>query len=499
MSTAGNAPMKTPNLTSRRAVAGMATAAVLVLAAGLWWQHSAWLPPARAWLAAQLNAPAASTAEDEAGHAAHDEPESAADETMLVLSEQGRLNIGLTDDQLQPVRLQDFTRMLEVPAIVVERPGQTHFQVIAPMTGVVTVVNAVRGESIEPERLMFRIRLTHEDLVQSQTSFLKTLGALDVEQREIKRLKELIDQGIIPGKQLLERQYQQQRLEADLKANHEALLLHGLSTEQVAYIRSDRRLISSLDVTAPAPKELIHPDEEKSADQSEATDSLADQSPGYGAKPAPLLVQSVNVSPGEFVQAGQALAVLADYSELYIEGRAFERDAGLLAEAARKKLEVQAVPESGAGNVIIRDLAISWLGNSVDTESRAFPFYVLLPNTIAFDPETDGGPRFLSWRFKPGQRMQLRVPAERWEDRIVLPVGAVVEDGADFFVFQQNGKRFERRPVHVIYRDQHNVVIANDGSLYPGDVVATTGAHQMQMALKNKSGGGVDPHAGHTH
>jgi len=29
--------------------------------------------------------------------------------------------------------------------------------------------------------------------------------------------------------------------------------------------------------------------------------------------------------------------------------------------------------------------------------------------------------------------------------------------------------------------------------------VARTGAHQMLMALKNKSGGGVDPHAGHNH
>jgi hypothetical protein len=35
--------------------------------------------------------------------------------------------------------------------------------------------------------------------------------------------------------------------------------------------------------------------------------------------------------------------------------------------------------------------------------------------------------------------------------------------------------------------------------LFPGDVVAQRGAHQMQMALKNKSGGGVDPHAGHNH
>jgi cobalt-zinc-cadmium efflux system membrane fusion protein len=43
------------------------------------------------------------------------------------------------------------------------------------------------------------------------------------------------------------------------------------------------------------------------------------------------------------------------------------------------------------------------------------------------------------------------------------------------------------------------VVIASDGPLKPGDVVAAGGAYQLHLAIKNKSGGGVDPHAGHNH
>jgi hypothetical protein len=81
----------------------------------------------------------------------------------------------------------------------------------------------------------------------------------------------------------------------------------------------------------------------------------------------------------------------------------------------------------------------------------------------------------------------------------VLPIEAVVKEGIDSFIFQQNGEHFDRIPVHEKYRDQTSVVIENDGSIYPGDVVALRGAHQMQMALKNKSGGGIDPHAGHSH
>ena len=80
-----------------------------------------------------------------------------------------------------------------------------------------------------------------------------------------------------------------------------------------------------------------------------------------------------------------------------------------------------------------------------------------------------------------------------------MPVNAVAREGAEYFIFQQNGDHFDRISVHVKYKDQYSAVIENDGSLFPGDVVAMRGAHQMQMALKNKSGGGVDPHAGHNH
>jgi hypothetical protein len=95
--------------------------------------------------------------------------------------------------------------------------------------------------------------------------------------------------------------------------------------------------------------------------------------------------------------------------------------------------------------------------------------------------------------------MELRVPVEHWEDRIVLPVGAIVQEGAEAYVYRQDGDHFDRVPVHVEYRDQASVVIGRDGSLFPGDVVAARGAYQMHLALKNKTGGGIDPHAGHSH
>ena len=62
---------------------------------------------------------------------------------------------------------------------------------------------------------------------------------------------------------------------------------------------------------------------------------------------------------------------------------------------------------------------------------------------------------------------QIKVPVEQWTERIVLPVEAIAQDGAEFFVFEANGDHFDRRAVHVEYRDQDWVVIANDGALQP--------------------------------
>ncbi len=106
---------------------------------------------------------------------------------------------------------------------------------------------------------------------------------------------------------------------------------------------------------------------------------------------------------------------------------------------------------------------------------------------------------FVLWKYRVGQRLQLHVPVETFQQQIVLPVGAVTQEGAEWFAFQQNGSSFIRVPVHVVYRDARSVVIANDGSLFPGDVVALKSAHQLHLAIKSESAPAVDPHAGHNH
>lgn len=324
---------------------------------------------------------------------------------------------------------------------------------------------------------MFEIRLTFEELVTAQSDLIRTAENLEVVNSEIKRLKSLTE-GIVPGKRILEQEYEKQKLEASLKADRQALLLHGLSQKQVDAITQERRLFQTLTVSAP---EHSHEGESCSMDHY-------------------FHVQNISVNIGEQVSAGQQLGVLADHCELYIEGKAFEDDVARLREAAVNGWPVTAELLSGKGErENIKGLQLLYLSDVVDPQSRAFNFYLSLPNDVVTDRAGPSGQRYIEWRFKPGQRMEVHIPIQQWEGRLVLPVSAVVEEGAESYVYRQNSSKFEQVPVHVEFRDQESVVVANNGSISPGDIIAARGAYQIHLAIKNKSGGAVDPHAGHNH
>ena len=221
-------------------------AAFLLVAAGLVTACFRW-PELRQWAASTVKhvkpAHAESDGHDHADHehgdADHDEDEHEHahggkghydhkhdEATAIKLSKQAQGNIGL---HLARIELRPFERTITVPGMVVERPGWSVMEVTAPMTGVVTRIYPIQGEAVQPGQPLFEVRLTHEDLLQVQTEFLRTIEELDVIGREVARLEKVSADGVIAGKTLLERKYEQQKQEAALRAQRQALLLHGLS------------------------------------------------------------------------------------------------------------------------------------------------------------------------------------------------------------------------------------------------------------------------------
>lgn len=458
-----------------------------------------------------VDPPAAEAEDDHEGHdhGAHSGHNHAghSDAESVELSMPARSNMRL---RTATAMVGVYTEYIEIPGVITAWPGRTHIVITSPLTGVLNSILISRGELVTSGTPLFSLRLTHQDLVNTQESFLAKLGELDVEQREIDRLSSVASSGAIAGKTLIARQYERDKLMAGIRAARQALLLHGLTEQQISQIENSRKLIREVTVYAPA----IH------EDQSLHHDSLGDanarllesSSDGYASTVQPptpaehprhveaeLLVTELHARRGQSVNTGDELAQLSDYSQILIEGFAFQRDARALRLAAETGADVQAVTEPyDEGANVIDGLKVVYIGTEVGRTSRALPFYVAIDNKIERQEQRDGK-RYVSWQYKPGQRLTVRLPISHIENAIVVPKDAVAEEGFKRYVFVENGDHFDRIPVTVVARDSITVAIANDGQIWPGQTIAASGAHQLQMELKNKSGGSIDPHAGHNH
>ena len=458
-------------------VAAVSTLGLLGLCAALA-LHPHWPAPVREWAVRTLGAVPAGVSQPTDGAAAdHDDEHGHAHDTAgaahsLTLSAQARRSIGLAEGD---VALSTFRRTITVPGMVVERRGRSQFAIVTPMTGILLRILVTEGEAIAAGQPLYEIRMTHEELVQAQTDLLRSVAEVDVVRREIARLEGIGPEGLIPTKTILERKYERQKLEAILLAQRQALLLHGLSEQQVETIIDTRTLLATLTVWAPAAAALEG---------------------GSGT----LVVQELAVERGQHVTAGDPLATLVDHGTLLIEGQAFEQDLGHVTEAAASGAPITALvdAQSGSGRQL-EGLRIAYVADRIAADARTVRFYVALPNEAVGTPRIEDGRRFVTWRHKPGQRMQLEVPVEEWAERIVLPSEAVAQDGIEHYVFRVNGDHLDRETVRVEHRDPRHVVIANDGTLFPGDRIAMSAAQQLQLAIKNQTGPAIDPHAGHNH
>ena len=108
---------------------------------------------------------------------------------------------------------------------------------------------------------------------------------------------------------------------------------------------------------------------------------------------------------------------------------------------AESQAPIAAVLETdGDKGEIIENLHLLYLSTKIDPAKRTLDFYVTLPNQPQRDSKYDDGRRFIAWKYRPGQRVQLEIPLEVLPNRIVLPIDALAQDGTETYVFTPNGK-----------------------------------------------------------
>lgn len=456
--------------TSYRPVWLMLPLIVLIAGAAAWWYRGeSQTPPKNG----------RSQADPHAGHDHENDAES------LSLSDQARQNLGLN---LEKVQTTDYWRSLLVPAEVVEEPGHCEQRITTSVDGFVRKIHILKGQTVYPGDPLFDLQLAGGPLADVQAALLKTVQNLELVEAELDRIKPLADQGTIPIRTLLEKQYELKRLQVQQHTESEELLIRGLSEAQVAEIMESKTLLRNFTVRVQQPPHQEHDNDAKPhADSSEVKPAgLVDYS--AHAHGDVFTVEKIDVVQGELVRAGDRLGDLALHTMLLIEGRAFEREANFVEQAMENEWPVEAQFETGDVQPLVRTgLHILSIENSLDAAGRTLKFYLPFANEVLLDRKVSAQVSYRNWRFRPGQKVRLRLPVEHLAQKLVVPVDAIVSDGADAYVFRVNGKRLDRVPVVIEHQDTTHAVLGKGSKIDAGDMLAMNQAYQLNLILKQNA------------
>ncbi len=397
------------------------------------------------------------------------------------LSPQARKNLQLVSQPLKPTT---YWRVVEFPGVIVDRPGITDRGVVAPIAGVVTRIHAYPGDVVEPGAALFTLRLNSESLYNSQLELYKATQDIEIEKRELERLAEAARSGAVAQTRIIDIQNDIQRLAATVRAYQQDLKARGLPSDRID-AASSGEFVTEIVVRAPDASEQRVAALALNAAPGETP---APDGAASSAIPFSFELHSLAVELGQQVDAGQVLCHLGDHRSLLIEGRGFKDDMPLVQQAVKKGWEVEAEFSTRAGEdwpPLPDRFPIDRVANTIDPESRTFGFHVALENQ--WQSYTRDGKARLLWRFRPGSQLRLRVPVEKFEKIFVVPQAALVWEGPESFVFQQDGEFFHRRPVQVLYEDRLNAVLAPDAGLRSGFYIAQSSASSLNRIMKSQA------------
>lgn len=188
-------------------------------------------------------------------------------------------------------------------------------------------------------------------------------------------------------------------------------------------------------------------------------------------------VKQITVRSGEYVEAGQALAIITTDLSLQLQAEVPLRYADQLpfiSEANFRTLHDNTLYSSRELNGKL----LSY-GKALGENASLLPVYFSLTN--------DGS-------LIPGQAVEVYLKSRPIENALVLPISALIEEQGNFFVYVQvAGESFDKREVKIGGEDGKSVQIVS--GLNPGERVVTKGAYLVKLATQS----GTVPAHGHEH
>ncbi|NQT16101.1 MAG: efflux RND transporter periplasmic adaptor subunit, partial [Planctomycetes bacterium] len=317
---------------------------------------------------------------------------------------------------------------------------------IAGADAVQLVVNQAQLQSLDADLAIKQLDLE----AQIRNAELAVARTQDVHDRK----NSLVEQGVIPGKDLL-------------LAQHELALaegrLGGLVELRSPYASARQRLSSVLGQM------------QSSGDvgQEPGDMRVTLRSPIAGT------VVEVATTSGELTPAGQKLFRILNLDTLWIEANISEYDLANVQQAPGASYRLAAYPDEIV-SIADRGGHLIDVGAEVDPDTRTLP--------IRYEVLNHDG------LLRVGMFADLLVETRRREKALAVPKEAIMDEAGQAVVYVQlGGESFQRRPVRLGIRDADLVEIRE--GLTAGERVATKGAYSVRLATLSKQTIGH----GHTH
>lgn len=177
-------------------------------------------------------------------------------------------------------------------------------------------------------------------------------------------------------------------------------------------------------------------------------------------------VQQSGIAVGQVIEPVEHLFEVLDFTGLWCRVDLLETELARVVPSQAVAVKLTALPDE------------KLYGTVSSIESRLDPETRLVTAWVDLEPRDDGRPPLL-----PGMFGEARISVEREENLLTVPAVAVARDGAERFVLVQQEStskavQFAKRNV-VVVREAGGRVQFRSNTVFPGDLVATVGAHEL--------------------
>ncbi len=311
-------------------------------------------------------------------------------------------------------------------------PWNRHAMVSSTLSGRIVELLVSPGESVKAGQVL--AKLDSPELESLQLEIRNAQTALNLSLKLQSSTEAAGKSGAIPEIRFIEAKYQVQKDRAAVEIASAKWLSLQLSTE-------------ALEAMLEAPDEPFQ-------------QLLALKSPIDGT------VTHTDLSVGKVINSKEHLFEVLDLSSVWLKIGVLEKDLALVEIGQSLELTLTAYPD------VKIPAQVDVFGQFLDPQTHLGTVWASLSNSSSED--------FL---LLPGMSGQVQLMIGDTSDKVVVPMSAVIRDGAERFVLveeeqTQVASKYQKQTV-VFGERMGNLIEVRGGNLFPGDRVVTRGSHEL--------------------